>query len=101
MDRLTSMTKRHGVASQAKVALAGLLLPLAFGIDVMVVPGPQMFTYYTVFQMWKHSKSTKGSARLTKYVGQEGKDKNVRVNYAGDSRLDKRLKTGKVLISPL
>ncbi len=48
----------------------------------------QIFTYYTAYQLFKHSTASRGSKRLTKYIGQSGTSSDVRVNYCPDVRLD-------------
>ncbi|KAL6763219.1 hypothetical protein V8C86DRAFT_2496861 [Haematococcus lacustris] len=88
MERLTGMTSQHRLLSSAKAAVAGLMLPVAFGIDILIIPGPQVLTYWTSFLLYKNASSAMGTARLTKYISQSGSAKDVRVNYAGDARLD-------------
>eukprot|EP00967_Tisochrysis_lutea_P111398 scaffold175115_cov21-Tisochrysis_lutea.AAC.1 len=39
----------HGVTSAAKAAMASVMLPIAFGIDALIVPGP-FFTTFTAYQ---------------------------------------------------
>ena len=48
MERLTCLTSSHRVLSLSKAAVAGLLLPVAFGIDVLIIPGPQVGGLYLV-----------------------------------------------------
>mmetsp|Transcript_20156 Transcript_20156/g.56135 ORF Transcript_20156/g.56135 Transcript_20156/m.56135 type:complete len:332 (+) Transcript_20156:114-1109(+) len=88
MERLTTMTDLHGVTSAAKAAMASVMLPIAFGIDALIVPGP-FFTTFTAYQIAKNTKNVVGNQRLTKMIAQDGKARDVRVCYAGDFRLDK------------
>lgn len=89
MEKLTSMSQKQSFAATGKAALAGLALPLAFGLDVIIIPGPQVLTYYTLWQLYKNGSGAVGAQRLTRYVKQDGNDTQVRVNYVGDTRLDK------------
>ena len=43
MDKLQGLAAKHGNISTAKSAVAAVLLPLAFGIDTVVIPGPAVY----------------------------------------------------------
>mmetsp|Transcript_2533 Transcript_2533/g.3831 ORF Transcript_2533/g.3831 Transcript_2533/m.3831 type:complete len:451 (-) Transcript_2533:301-1653(-) len=88
MEDLQSKTKRLAKNSIFKATAAALLLPIAFGIDILIIPGPQVLTYYSLWELYKNSSSATGTGRLTHYISQRGDSNNIRVNYAGDERLD-------------
>lgn len=55
-EQLTSASGRYGVTAAGKALAAGLFLPIAFGIDIIILPGPQareiarccrFYTYFT------------------------------------------------------
>lgn len=88
MDQIREMSSSYGLQAAGRAAVAGLMLPIAFGIDIIVIPGPQVLTYYTLWEMYKNTNGALGTQRLTRYVQQDGTAERVRVNYAGDARLD-------------
>lgn len=83
-QELTTKTSSIKLASTAKAALAGLMLPIAFGIDIVVIPGPQVLTYYTLWELYKNSKNAVGTSRLTKYIAQDGSEDQVQ-RYSVDA----------------
>lgn len=42
MDSLQGMTKGYGLAAAGKATVAGLMLPIAMGVDLIILPGPQV-----------------------------------------------------------
>ena len=47
-------------------------------------PGAQILTYYAAYQLYKNGSTAQGSQRLTQIISQEGQERTVRVNYAGE-----------------
>mmetsp|Transcript_21373 Transcript_21373/g.59240 ORF Transcript_21373/g.59240 Transcript_21373/m.59240 type:complete len:554 (+) Transcript_21373:158-1819(+) len=82
-EQLTNMTSTYCIRSAGKAAAAGILLPVAVGIECIAVPGAGWFTLY---QLYKASVGSQGGNRLRGYLNH---DDNVRVCYAGDERLNK------------
>ncbi|MEW5307008.1 MAG: hypothetical protein WDW36_009430 [Sanguina aurantia] len=91
MEELTQTTTAAGMLNTTKATVAGLVLPLAMTIDAIIIPGPSILTYCTLFKMYTSGSVAQGGQRLTAYISQEGKANNVRVNYCGEPRLDKYL----------
>lgn len=42
MDSLQGMTKGYGLAAAGTATVAGLMLPIAMGVDLIILPGPQV-----------------------------------------------------------
>lgn len=42
--------RTHAAQAVGKAAAATVLLPLAIGVDLIILPGPQVLTYYTSWQ---------------------------------------------------
>jgi hypothetical protein len=42
MERLTSITSKQRWWTGVKAAAASLMLPIAFGVDIVVIPGPSV-----------------------------------------------------------
>jgi hypothetical protein len=47
MAQMSTMTTSYGIKAVGKAAAATVMLPLAIGIDLIILPGPQVLTYYT------------------------------------------------------
>ena len=47
MGQMQMMTTSYGIKAVGRAAAATVLLPLAIGVDLIVLPGPQVLTYYT------------------------------------------------------
>ncbi|KAG1671800.1 hypothetical protein FOA52_000177 [Chlamydomonas sp. UWO 241] len=88
LEKLQATTRRHGTVSTLKAGAAALVLPLALGMDTLIIPGPGFTSSFLSFQLWKNSRSAIGSNRLAAYIKQDGNSNDVRVNYWGDARLD-------------
>ena len=69
-----------------KAAVATLMLPLAIGVDLIILPGPQVLTYYTSWQLYRNAQGAMGSQRAA-FVTQSGSDADtIRVDYVPDAR---------------
>jgi len=84
-ERLTKMTNAYCYKSVGKAGAAGLVLPAAVCMEILGVPGSG---WYALYQLYKNSVSAAGGQRLKAYLGQGTEHSPVRVNYAGDPRLD-------------
>lgn len=42
MEQMQTMTKNYGIKAVGKAAAATLMLPLAVGVDLIILPGPQV-----------------------------------------------------------
>ncbi|KAL6753124.1 hypothetical protein V8C86DRAFT_2734512 [Haematococcus lacustris] len=80
-EQLSKMAAEFTLKATGKAAAAGLLLPVAVGIEIVAIPGAG---WYALYQLYKSSAGAKGGQRLNSYL-----NGNVRVCYAGDERLDK------------
>ncbi|GAX79192.1 hypothetical protein CEUSTIGMA_g6632.t1 [Chlamydomonas eustigma] len=81
-EQLSSMTATFCLKSVGKAAVAGLVLPVAVGMEILAVPGAG---WYALYQLYKNSVTAAGGQRLKSYLSR-GAD--IRVNYAADVRLD-------------
>ena len=63
-----------------KAAAAGILLPVAVGLEIVALPGTGWFAAY---QLYKNSVSAAGGSRLKNYLLG---DNDVRVNYAPEAK---------------
>ena len=85
-EQLNTMTSSFCVRSMGKAAVAGTLLPVAVGIEILAVPG---IGWYALYQLYKSSVATAGGLRLKSYLAHGGGGENiVRVNYAAEPKLD-------------
>ncbi|GAX78798.1 hypothetical protein CEUSTIGMA_g6235.t1 [Chlamydomonas eustigma] len=82
-EQLSDMTANFCVKSAGKAAAAGIILPVAVGLEVLAVPG---IGWFALYQLYKSSVTAAGGQRLKGYLAQS---KDVRVNYAADPRMDK------------
>ncbi|MEW5299229.1 MAG: hypothetical protein WDW36_002264 [Sanguina aurantia] len=91
--KLAAISSSTGLKSAGKAAVAGLMLPIAFGLDLLVIPGIHVLTAYTAWEVAKDTASALGGARLTRYIGNadgtSGGSGAVRLNYFSDNRLDR------------
>lgn len=46
MQQMQTMTKSYGIKAVGKAAAATLMLPLAMGVDLIILPGPQVKVDY-------------------------------------------------------
>ncbi len=74
------MTANFCLKSVGKAAVAGTLLPVAVGLEILAVPGAG---WYALYQLYMNSVSAAGGQRLKSYLSR-GND--IRVNYAADPR---------------
>eukprot|EP00882_Tetradesmus_deserticola_P009700 GHRQ01010243.1.p1 GENE.GHRQ01010243.1~~GHRQ01010243.1.p1 ORF type:complete len:177 (+),score=81.83 GHRQ01010243.1:1426-1956(+) len=86
MEQMQTMTKSYGLKAVGRAAAATVMLPLAVGVDLVILPGPQVLTYYTMWQLYRNTNGALGSTRMTKFITQGGSSENIRVNYVVDSR---------------
>jgi hypothetical protein len=42
MEQMQTMTKSYGIAAVGRAAAATVMLPLAVGVDLIILPGPQV-----------------------------------------------------------
>lgn len=42
MEEISASSRTYGVAAVGRAAVAGLMLPIALGIDLIILPGPQV-----------------------------------------------------------
>ncbi|WIA19636.1 hypothetical protein OEZ85_005572 [Tetradesmus obliquus] len=89
MEQMHTMTKSYGLAAVGRAAAATVMLPLAVGVDLVILPGPQVLTYYTMWQLYRNTDGALGTTRMTKFITQGGSSENIRVNYVIDPRLDR------------
>eukprot|EP00879_Flechtneria_rotunda_P009390 GHRR01009832.1.p1 GENE.GHRR01009832.1~~GHRR01009832.1.p1 ORF type:complete len:342 (+),score=115.83 GHRR01009832.1:46-1026(+) len=89
MDQMQTMTKSYGLKAVGRAAAATVMLPLAVGVDLIILPGPQVLTYYTMWELYRNTNGALGTTRMTKFVTQQGSSENIRVNYVAEPRLDK------------
>jgi hypothetical protein len=48
MEQMQTMTKSYGIAAVGRAAAATVMLPLAVGVDLIILPGPQVSLYQKV-----------------------------------------------------
>lgn len=84
-EQLNTMTSSFCMRSMGKAAVAGTLLPVAVGIEILAVPG---IGWYALYQLYKSSIATAGGLRLKSYLAHGGGEDIVRVNYAAEPKLD-------------
>ncbi|KAF6258069.1 hypothetical protein COO60DRAFT_1701524 [Scenedesmus sp. NREL 46B-D3] len=89
MEQMQTMTKSYGLKAVGRAAAATVMLPLAVGVDLVILPGPQVLTYYTMWQLYRNTNGALGTTRMTKFITQGGSSENIRVNYVIDARLDR------------
>lgn len=89
-EQLEKMTATFCMKSVGKAAVAGVILPVAVGLEVIAVPGAGWIALY---HLYKSSVSAAGGQRLKSYLNRGSGD--VRVNFAGDPRLDKFVEVSK------
>ena len=76
-----------------------MLLPLAIGIDLIILPGPQVLTYYTSWTLYRNASGATGAWQRAAFVtqsgqrggggeGGSGEGGGVRVDFVPDARLD-------------
>jgi hypothetical protein len=42
MEQMSTMTKNYGIKAVGRAAAATVMLPLAVGVDLIILPGPQV-----------------------------------------------------------
>ena len=42
MEQMSTMTKSYGIKAVGRAAAATVMLPLAVGVDLIILPGPQV-----------------------------------------------------------
>lgn len=42
MEQMQTMTKNYGIKAVGQAAAATVMLPLAIGVDLIILPGPQV-----------------------------------------------------------
>ncbi|GLI70567.1 hypothetical protein VaNZ11_015490 [Volvox africanus] len=82
-DQLTQLTANFCYKSVGKAAVAGVMLPVAVGLEVLAVPG---IGWYTAYQLFKSTSAVAGGSRLNNYLKSEKSD--VRVCYAPCTKMD-------------
>lgn len=96
--QMSSMSTAYGVKAVGKAAAATVLLPLAIGVDLIILPGPQVLTYYTSWQLWRNATGAAGAWQRAAFVTQSGDGGGgggsgggggVRVEFVPDPRLDR------------
>jgi hypothetical protein len=83
--RLSTMQSSYGIKAVGRAAVATVMLPLAIGVDLIILPGPQVLSYYTAWQLWRNARGAVGTKRAA-YVTQSGPDGDVRVDYVAEPR---------------
>ncbi|GBF97013.1 hypothetical protein Rsub_09810 [Raphidocelis subcapitata] len=86
-SQMSTMTSSYGLAAASRAAAATLLLPLAIGVDLIILPGPQVLTYYTSWEIYRNAQGLRGTQRAA-YVTQATGGSDIRVEYVADTRLD-------------
>lgn len=43
MEQMQTMTKSYGIKAVGRAAAATVMLPLALGVDLIILPGPQVW----------------------------------------------------------
>ncbi|MEW5305856.1 MAG: hypothetical protein WDW36_008371 [Sanguina aurantia] len=91
--KLAGISSSTGLKSAGKAAVAGLMLPVVVGVDLLLNPGLPVLTAYAAWEASKGTASALGGARLARYIGNAdgsgcGGTGTVRMNYLPDSRLD-------------
>ncbi|GIL95956.1 hypothetical protein Vretimale_1877 [Volvox reticuliferus] len=82
-DQLTQLTASFCYKSVGKAAMAGVMLPVAVGLEVLAVPG---IGWYTAYQLFKSTSAVAGGSRLNNYLKSEKSE--VRVCYAPCTKMD-------------
>ncbi|GLC35287.1 hypothetical protein PLESTF_001221000 [Pleodorina starrii] len=82
-DQLTQLTATFCYKSVGKAAVAGVMLPVAVGLEVLAVPG---IGWYTAYQLFKSTSAAAGGSRLNTYLKNEKSE--VRINYAPSAKMD-------------
>ncbi|GIL42305.1 hypothetical protein Vafri_321 [Volvox africanus] len=82
-DQLTQLTANFCYKSVGKAAVAGVMLPVAVGLEVLAVPG---IGWYTAYQLFKSTSAVAGGSRLNNYLKSEKSD--VRVCYVPCTKMD-------------
>ncbi|KAG2498712.1 hypothetical protein HYH03_003452 [Edaphochlamys debaryana] len=82
-DQLTALTSTFCYKSAGKAAVAGVMLPVAVGLEVIAVPG---IGWYTAYQLFKSTSAAAGGSRLNQYL--KGDRAEVRINYAPQPKMD-------------
>lgn len=78
-EQLTKMASQYALKSTGKAVGAGLLLPVAFGAEMVAVP---LAGWFMLYQLYKATSSLGGGQRLNKYLS----GGEVRVCYAPNPR---------------
>mmetsp|Transcript_7104 Transcript_7104/g.12190 ORF Transcript_7104/g.12190 Transcript_7104/m.12190 type:complete len:563 (+) Transcript_7104:212-1900(+) len=98
-EQLQTITSNFRAKATGKAAAAGLLLPVAVGLEIIALPGTGWIALY---QLYKASVSVVGGQRLNTYLNSRGPDENnVRVCYAGCEELDKYIEQTKLNLDGL
>jgi hypothetical protein len=58
MEQMQTMTKSYGLKAVGRAAAATVMLPLAVGVDLVILPGPQVGFGDTSYHMWGSESNT-------------------------------------------
>ncbi|KAG2446877.1 hypothetical protein HYH02_008033 [Chlamydomonas schloesseri] len=82
-DQLTALTSTFCYKSAGKAAAAGVMLPVAVGLELIAVPG---IGWYTAYQLFKSTSAAAGGSRLNQYLKSDKRE--VRICYAPEPKMD-------------
>ncbi|KAG2427568.1 hypothetical protein HXX76_012222 [Chlamydomonas incerta] len=82
-DQLTALTSTFCYKSAGKAAAAGVMLPVAVGLELIAVPG---IGWYTAYQLFKSTSAAAGGSRLNNYLKSDKRE--VRICYAPEPKMD-------------
>ncbi len=51
MEQMSTMTKNYGIKAVGRAAAATVMLPLAVGVDLIILPGPQVWMCWVMLLM--------------------------------------------------